>query len=74
MGARDTLKIYNPVTLVVGCAFVVFGIVALVELLPGTPTAIGDVFILVLFVLLPIGLGAAIIQNQLRLQKNSRRP
>jgi hypothetical protein len=74
MSARDTLKIYHPVTLVVGCGCVMFGILASVELLPGTPTVIGDIFILTLFVLLPISLGAAIIHNQLRLRRNSKQP
>jgi hypothetical protein len=70
MSLLDTFKTYNPVTLTVGCLWVAVGLWAIFMLLP-TRTLIGDVFILVLCVVIPISLGAAIIHNQLRLRKNS---
>jgi len=39
--------------------------------LPGTPTLEGLAFILLFFVVIPVTLGAAIIQNQLRLRRKS---
>ena len=82
MGPRDTLKTYNPVTLVVGCLFVACGLWVVVEaLLHGVGTnwwrttagAAGGIVMFLLVIVIPISLGAAIIHNQLRLRKNSTR-
>jgi hypothetical protein len=71
MNGLDTFKTYNPVTLSMGCLWVAVGFWVVFELIRhGTRTAIGGAFIFVLFVFIPIGLGAAIIQNQLRLRKH----
>ena len=79
MGPRDTLKTYNPVTLVVGCGFVACGLWVVAEvLLDGVSTnwwrtaagAAGGIVMLLLCIVVPISLGAAIIHNQLRLRRN----
>src|SRR5947209_12761846 len=67
----NTFKTYNPITLVVGISFVGVGIWGALFCLRGVPTSEGLVFILVFAVLLPLSLGAAIIENQLRLRKKS---
>ena len=73
MSLLDTFKTYNPVTLTVGIFFVGCGGWTITELaLHGVRTAIGGVFVVVLFVLIPVSLGMAIVHNQLRLRKNSK--
>lgn len=73
MSLLDTFKTYNPVTLTLGIFFVAGGVWTITELvLHGVRTAIGGVFIVVLFVLIPVSLGMAIVHNQLRLRKNSK--
>ena len=73
MSLRDTFKTYNPVTAVVGCGFVFAGIWTIFQaLVHGVRTHIGGVFVFVLFVLIPISLGVAIIHNQLSLRKTSK--
>ena len=67
----DTFKKYHPVTLIVGIGFVASGVWAAFMFLPGTPTLEGLAFILLFFVVIPVTLGAAIIQNQLRLRRKS---
>jgi hypothetical protein len=53
----DTFKTYNPVTLAVGCLFVACGFWTVFEVvLHGARTALGGVFIFVLFVLVPVSL------------------
>jgi len=73
MSLLDTYKTYNPVTLVVGCGFVAYGLWLVSELLlHGVCTILGGVFIFVFFICIPASLGIAIIHNQLRLRKNSK--
>jgi hypothetical protein len=68
----DTFKTYNPVTLAVGCLFVLCGSWTVFEvIMHGVRTSAGGIFIFVMFVLLPVSLGVAIIHNQLRLRRNS---
>jgi uncharacterized membrane protein len=68
----NTFKTYNPITLVAGILFVGAGIWGALSYLRGVPTVQGFLFVLVLAVLLPVCLGAAIIRNQLRLRKTSK--
>lgn len=73
MTLLDTWKTYNPVTLIVGCFFVAVGLWTIGELfLHPVRTGLGVVFVSVFFAFFPISLGLAIIQNQLRLRKNSK--
>ena len=73
MSLLDTFKTYNPVTLAVGIFFMAVGVWTIAELvLHGVRTAIGGVFVVVLFVLIPVSLGMAIVHNQLRLRRNSK--
>ena len=73
MSLFDTFKTYNLVTLTLGIFCVAVGVWTITELaLNGVRTAIGAVFVVVLFVLIPVSLGMAIIHNQLRLRKNSK--
>jgi hypothetical protein len=69
MRGFDTSK-YNPVYLFIGCFWVAGGVWAAFKFLP-TRTLIGDVFLLVIFVLFPISLGVAVIRTQLRLRRKS---
>jgi hypothetical protein len=72
MFGLDTFKTDNPVTVAVGCFFVGCGLWILFELLShGTVTLIGGFVIFGLAALMPIGLGVAIIHNQIRLRKHS---
>jgi len=73
MSLLDTFKTYNPVTLAVGTFFMAVGVWTIAELvLHPVRTTIGGVFVVVLFVLIPVSLGAAIVHNQLRLRRNSK--
>ena len=73
MSLLDTFKTYNPVTLAVGIFFMAVGVWAIAELvLHRVRTAIGGVFVVVLFVFIPVSLGTAIVHNQLRLRRNSK--
>lgn len=73
MSLLDTFRTYNPVTLAVGSFFVLCGVSSITELvLHGVRIAIGGVFVVVLFVLIPVSLGIAIVDKQLRLRKNSK--
>jgi len=73
MSLVDTFKTYNPVTLALGIFFVAAGVWTITMLvLHGVRTAIGGVVVVVLVVLIPVSLGMAIVQNQLRLRKNSK--
>jgi len=73
MSLGDAFKTYNPVTLALGIFLVAAGLWTITELVVyGVRTAIGGVFVVVLFVLIPVSLGMAIVQNQLRLRKNSK--
>jgi len=75
MSLFDTFKTYNPVTLTVGIFFMAGGVWTITELvLHGVRTAIGGVFVVVFFVLIPVSLGMAIVHNQLRLRKKVIRP
>jgi hypothetical protein len=61
----DTFKTYNPVTLALGFFFVAGGAWTITMLiLRGV--------VVVLFALIPGGLGIAIVHNQLRLRKNEK--
>ena len=72
MSLTDTFKTYNPVTLAVGCGFVVCGFWTVFEVVThGVRTVAGGIFVFVMAVLLPLSLGVAIIHNQLRLRRNS---
>ncbi len=68
---RDTFKTYNPVTLAVGCLFVVCGLwIVFAILYYGTRTLVGGLVVFVLGALIPLSLGAVIIRDQLRSRKN----
>jgi hypothetical protein len=57
----------------VGCLFVSVGLWLLFELVrQGVRTTLG-IFAIVIFAALPIGVGAAIIRNQLQMRRNSAR-
>ena len=72
MSRDDWFKNYNPVTLALGILFIAAGVWTITELVVhGVRTSIGGVVIVVLGVLVPLSLGLVIIQNQLRLRKNS---
>ena len=74
MSLLDTYKVYNPITVVVGCLFVSVGLWLLFELvLHGARTTAG-IFVIVVFAALPISVGAATIHKQLQLRRNSTRP
>jgi hypothetical protein len=74
MSMRDTFEVYNPVTLLLGCFFGGSGLWLAIEYaLHGRHTAAAICFIAVWVVLL-IGLGAAIIHNQLSLRRNLNGP
>jgi len=73
MSLGDTFKTYNPVTLTLGILFVAAGFWTIAMLLAhGVRTAVGGLFIFVLFILFPLSLGIAIIHNQLGLRKRSK--
>ena len=73
MNLFDTYKTYNPVTLAVGIFFVGAGVWTIAALLlHGVRTVVGGIFVVVLFVLIPVSIGTAIVHNQLRLRKISR--
>jgi hypothetical protein len=68
----DTFTTYNPVTLIMGCYWVLAGFWVAFELITRPArTFAGAIFVIVMFVLLPVGLGAAIIHKQLRLRRKS---
>src|SRR5437763_63102 len=70
MSGRGTFEEYHPITFAVGVFFVATGLWVIVQLVwSGVRTAIGGVFILVIFVILPIGIGSAIIHGQLKAKK-----
>ena len=72
MKLTDTFKTYNPITLTVGCGFVLCGFWTLFEVVThGVSTVAGGIFVFVMAVILPLSLGVAIIHNQLRLRRNS---
>jgi hypothetical protein len=62
-------KTYDPIALIVGVFFVAVGIWDVFKFLPGTPTVIGLVLLLILVVFLPISFGIAIVRRQLELRR-----
>jgi TRAP-type C4-dicarboxylate transport system permease small subunit len=73
MSLLHTYKVYNPITLLMGCLFVGVGMWLLFELVRHGVQTTAGIFVIVVFAALPISIGAAIIHNQLQLRRNSTR-
>ena len=59
------VKTYNPVTLAVGCLFVVCGFGIFFAILHyGTRTLVGGLIVFILGALMPLSLGVVIIRDQ----------
>jgi len=72
MSLWDTFETYNPVTLLVGCGFVGAGLWVTIQFaLHGKHSAAG-IFVMSIFILMPVSVGVAIIHNQLRLRRISK--
>jgi len=73
MSLWDTFETYNPVTLLVGCGFVGLGVWVTIQFALHGRHSVGGVLVMSIFILMPFSLGTAIIHNQLRLRKISKR-
>jgi hypothetical protein len=73
MSLLDTYKIYNPITVAVGCLFVGAGFWLLFELAQHGARTTAGIVVIVLFAALPISIGVATIHNQLHLRRKSGR-
>jgi len=72
MSLWDTFETYHPVTLLLGCGFLGAGLWVTIQFALNGKHSAASIFVMSIFILMPVSLGTAIIHNQLRLRKSSR--